>query len=269
MLCTTCHDNPVTFTRYAVNEVEFPSGAVVGFGEGVDANLCLNCHQGRESTVSVDEHIAEAGVADDEVSGDLGFQNVHYFAAGATLFGEEAMGAYQYEGKEYVGAFAHVPGFDTCTQCHDTHNLEVNVEACGACHPGIENVEDIRMNTTDFDGDGHTDEGMAEEVEHLAEALYEAIQDYASEVTKPIIYDSHAYPYFFVDTDGNGEVDPGEAIYPNSYNAWTPRLLRAAYNYQYAAKDPGGFAHNGKYVIQVLYDSLEDIGADTAGMVRP
>jgi hypothetical protein len=28
-------------------------------------------------------------------------------------------------------------------------------------------------------------------------------------------------------------------------------------------------AHNGKYIIQVLYDSLEDIGGDTPGMVRP
>jgi len=37
-------------------------------------------------------------------------------------------------------------------------------------------------------------------------------------------------------------------------------LLRAAYNYQYAMKDPGAFAHNGKYVIQALYDSLEDLG---------
>jgi hypothetical protein len=88
-------------------------------------------------------------------------------------------------------------------------------------------------------------------------------------VTEPIIYDSHSYPYFFVDTDGKGEVDAGEANYGNRYNAWTPRLLRAAYNYQYAHKDPGGFAHNGKYVIQVLYDSLEDIGADTSDMTRP
>ncbi len=269
MLCTTCHDDPVAYTRYAVDEVEFPSGAVAGFGEGVDSNLCLNCHQGRQSTVSVDEHITAAGVGDDEVSGDLGFRNVHYFAAGATVFGAEAMGAYQYEGKEYVGAFAHVPGFDTCTQCHDTHNLEVKVEACGTCHPGKESVEDIRMSTTDFDGDGHADEGIAHEIDHLQETLYGAIQAYASEVTTPIIYDSHSYPYFFVDTDGNGEVDAGEANYGNRYRAWTPRLLRAAYNYQYAAKDPGGFAHNGKYVIQALYDSLDDIGADTAGMVRP
>ena len=57
------------------------------------------------------------------------------------------------------------------------------------------------------------------------------------------------------------------------YNSWTPRLLRAAYNYQYSTKDPGTFAHNGKYIIQVLYDSLEDLSkattVDMKGLVRP
>ena len=31
----------------------------------------------------------------------LRFLNVHYFAAGATLFGTEAKGAYEYNGKTY------------------------------------------------------------------------------------------------------------------------------------------------------------------------
>jgi hypothetical protein len=46
-------------------------------------------------------------------------------------------------------------------------------------------------------------------------------------------------------------------------------LLRAAYNYQWAQKDPGAFAHNGQYIVQVLQDSLEDLGVDVAGMTRP
>ena len=58
----------------------------------------------------------------------------------------------------------------------------------------------------------------------------------------------------------------------NQYNAWTPRLLRAAYNYQYVAKDPGAFAHNGTYILQALYDSLDDLSgsgaADVTGLER-
>jgi hypothetical protein len=112
------------------------------------------------------------------------------------------------------------------------------------------------MDATDFDGDG-ADEGIAGEVETMVEALYAAMQAYATDtVGVGIVYDSHAYPYFF---DEAGE----------RFGSWTPSLLRAAYNYQYAQKDPGAFAHNGKYIIQVLYDSLEDIGGDVSGMTRP
>ncbi|MFQ6014472.1 MAG: cytochrome c3 family protein [Anaerolineae bacterium] len=271
-LCTTCHDSLPEFTRYEVAEVEFPSGAVLSFGEGVDSNLCLNCHQGRESTVSVDK--ATAGLDDDTVSDKLRFMNIHYFAAGATRFGTEARGAYEYEGETYSGLFAHVEPFSLCTQCHDTHGLELKFEACGTCHAGVEEPEDIRMSTEDFDGDGDTSEGIAGEIATLHEAVYAAMQEYATNVVGTgIVYDAHRYPYFFTDTNGNGVADPDEANYGNRYSTWTPRLLKAAYNYQYAAKDPGAFAHNAKYVIAVLYDSLADLGTkvtvDMTGMVRP
>ena len=47
-LCSTCHDEANWPANYAVNDVTFPSGAKVTFGEGAPANLCLACHQGRE-----------------------------------------------------------------------------------------------------------------------------------------------------------------------------------------------------------------------------
>ena len=39
------------------------------------------------------------------------------------------------------------------------------------------------------------------------------------------------------------------------------RSASAAYNYQMAKKDPGNFAHNAKYTIQLLHDSLQDLNA--------
>ncbi len=270
LLCSTCHDSLPEYTRYAVDEVEFPSGASVSFGEGEDANLCVQCHQGRESTVSVNEHITSAEVADDDTVGEnLGFRNVHYFAAGATLFGTEAQGAYEYEGKSYVGRSDHP--LSECLQCHDTHALEVKVETCSTagCHEGADSEEalrSIRTSAEDFDGDGDASAGIAVEISTMSDALYVAMQDYAKDVVgTAIVYDSHSYPYFFTDTNGNGEADEDEA----SYSTWSARLLRGAYNYQYAQKDPGSFAHNPKYMIQLLYDSLEDLGADVTGMVRP
>jgi hypothetical protein len=266
-LCATCHNEEEFPALYEITEVTFPSGATVGFEQTAN-NLCLNCHQGRESTVSVDQRIGDA--EDDAVAEGLGFVNVHYFAAGATLFGGDVMGAYQYADKEYVGRFAHVEPYSSCAQCHDAHKLEVKADECTVCHAGIEDLHDIRMDATDYDGDGDTAEGIAGEIETMTEVLYAAILAYSADtVGTPIVYDSHSYPYFFTDTNGDGEATPDEANFGNRYATWTPALLRAAYNYQYAQKDPGAFAHNAKYVMQVLYDSIEALGGDASGMTRP
>jgi hypothetical protein len=266
LLCSTCHNDLTTFSRYEVAEVEFPSGAVLSLDDP-DANLCLNCHQGRESTVSVNNLIE--GLEPDAGDERLRFLNVHYFAAGATLFGTEAKGAYEYEGKEYVGRFEHVDEANTCIECHSTHGLEVQVELCADCHDGVASEEDlrtIRESGDDFDGDGDTGEGLAGEIDTMREALYAAVQDYAeNNAGAALAYNPQSYPYFFADANGNGEADEGE----EAYTAWTPRLLQAAYNYQYSTKDPGAFAHNGLYILQVVYDSLEDIGADVSTMTRP
>ena len=122
----------------------------------------------------------------------------------------------------------------------------------------------------DYDGDGDNQEGLSQEVATIHEALYVAIQAYANDVVgTPIVYDAHTYPHFFTDANGNGAPDPDETNYDNRYSTWTPRLVQAAYNYLYSAKDPGAYAHNGKYIVQILYDSLADIGGDTTGMIRP
>jgi hypothetical protein len=266
--CATCHSDLSEFTIYEVEQVTFPSGATVGF-EDVSSNLCINCHQGRESTVSVDRAIGDS--PDDEVAEGLSFRNVHYFAAGATLFGSEVQGAYQYEGQEYAGHNEHVPGFDSCVECHSIHELEVEVEECGDCHEGVESEEDlvnIRVSEIDYDGDGDVEEGIAGEVQTIADALLAAIQANATNnaATDSIVYSTTSYPYFFIDANSDGVYDEGDT---ERYVTWTPALLRAAYNYQYAQKDPGAFAHNAPYVIQVLYDSLADMGGDVTAMTRP
>jgi hypothetical protein len=125
------------------------------------------------------------------------------------------------------------------------------------------------MSEVDYDGDGDVEEGLAGEIDTMADALYAALQSYAAANSVPIVYDAHQYPYFFVDTNGDGVTDPGEANYGNKYAAWTPTLLKVAYNYQLAQKDPGGYVHNGDYILQLLFDSIEAAGGSTAGMTRP
>lgn len=64
-----------------------------------------------------------------------------------------------------------------------------------------------------------------------------------------------------------------QATRDNRYQSWTPRLLKAAYNYQVATKDPGGYVHNPRYMLQIMYDSLQDLSqqveVDMSGMARP
>jgi hypothetical protein len=283
LACATCHDDLAEYTLYPVTGVPFPSGKTVSFStrndsgaftDPVSSNMCLECHQGRASAASVnartrnmeDDTVPEAG---------LGFINVHYFAAGASLFGNEASGAYEYPDKEYVGRFMHVPGFDTCVGCHEPHALNVKMETCTTCHAGAEEASAIRIAKDDFDGDGDANEGAAAEIATLQELLFAAILEYAETVIeKPLVYDSHSHPYFFNDLNANGEVDEDEAVRANGYSTFTPRLLKAAYNYQYSQKDPGIYAHNLEYAVQFLYDSLEDLAAggvevDLENLVRP
>jgi hypothetical protein len=304
--CDACH-NDVTAH---LTEVTFPSGLkVTGLG---DESRCMLCHQGRESTVSVEKKITDAYAGtkittDDTVSSSVNFINVHYFAAAGSLYGREAETAYEYADptkaaspvdpvtglkprRAYDRKFAHVASKDVCFECHDQHSLKVRVTECATCHvnangdpivtappatteeyeAAIDALHQVRMAGTvnDFDGDGDATEGVYGELTGLEDELLLAIRAYANTAktngvgdpvpATAIAYSPTAYPYFFVDTNDNGVVDAGETT---GYNAWTARLLRAAYDYQYAQKDPGAFAHNAKYLIEVLYDAIADLNA--------
>jgi hypothetical protein len=305
--CDACHND----ATQNLTEVTFPSGLKAA-GLGPEAR-CMVCHQGRESTVSVEKKISDAYAAatnpitsDDTVSKAVSFVNIHYFAAAGSLYGRDAKVAYEYADPTkadvidpvtgltgrmaYDGKFAHVASKDTCVECHDPHSLKVRVTECATCHvnrnglpivasapttdaeyeAAIDKLHDIRMAGTinDSNGNGDTNEGVYYELTGLRDVLYGAIRAYANTPktdntgaavpATPIAYSPSGYPYFFVDPNNNGVVDPGETT---SYTAWTARLLRAAYDYQYAQKDPGAFAHNAKYLIEILYDAIADINS--------
>ena len=256
--CEACHSNPEAGTIYAHTDVTFPSGALVE-NLGSEA-LCMECHQGRASKNTVDDDIADTGVDDDTVSSDLGFINIHYYAAAANQFGTVVNGGYEYAGKTYDARFSHVTGYNACITCHNPHSLEVDLFRCNTCHTGITDPKDIRYygSLMDYDGDGNMTEGMYYEIETLKEKLYTAIRQYAlNTIRVPIVYDAYSHPYFFLDANNNGTADSDE----ESYSSFTPRLLRAAYNFQVAMKDPNSFAHGGKYMIQLLYDSIQDLNS--------
>ena len=205
----------------------------------------------------------------DKADPKITFRNVHYLAAGATLFGTNAKGMYEYAGKTYLGQNTHVDGFNTCTDCHDAHTQEVKVADCATCHKSTD-PKTFRKTKDNYIGSTDNKEPMAAVVDTFKAKLYAAIQKYAKDkVRAAILYDPASYPYFFLDKDADGKPDVDAKGAPLSYNAFTPRLVEAAYNLQYVTKDPGAFAHNPKYVIQGMYDLIQDLGGDLTGLVRP
>jgi hypothetical protein len=71
----------------------------------------------------------------------------------------------------------------------------------------------------------------------------------------------------------DGVLSKEEAVPANAYKSFTPRLMRAAFNYQFSLKEPAGYVHNGNYILQLLHDSIMDIstaaGKPVAGLTRP
>lgn len=252
--CVACH-NP---SAHTLERVVFHSGAE--FEPSRAEAVCLVCHQSRQSTSGI--QAALQGLAEDGVSSDLSFINPHYNFAASTQLGSRARSGYEYPELEYAGYFYHAPGAQTCTDCHNPHSLKVAPQKCAVCHTNVVGESDfraIRDRKKDFDGDGNTSEGIYHEIASLHERLLGTIQAYARSLGgKPIVY-GETFPYFFVDINDNGIADADEMNRGNRYDAWTPRLLKAAYNYQFVKKDPGGYVHNPLYVIQLLHDSLKDL----------
>jgi hypothetical protein len=264
--CVVCH----TSAAASLRAVPFPSGATV---DTFDASaVCSVCHQGRTSTRDVQS--AVAGLEDDVIAGDLSFINIHYAPSAATIMGTAVQGGYEYDGKVYKGQFTHVPNLNGCVDCHRPHSLEVQLDNCTTCHQGVTGFSDIRISPTDFDGDGDVTAGISLPINALHERLGLAIQSYGAEIAGSlIVYGAGSYPYFFIDSNGDGVASDDEAAFPNRYQSWTPRLLKAAYNYQVVAKDTAIYTHNPHYALQLLYDSLESLSEqveiDMQGLTRP
>ena len=171
-----------------------------------------------------------------------------------------AAGGYEYVGRNYAGLYTHAAEFRTCVDCHNPHTLAVDAAQCRACHveaTSPEGLRNIRVKRGDFDADGDAGEGIAGEIETMQERLLLAMRFYAARTRELDNLDYQDRPPYFINEEGE------------EYATWTPRLLRAAYNYHYTVTGLGAYAHNAPYILQLLHDSLDDLGANTSAMIRP
>ena len=249
--CATCHNAGLA----NVTEIRMPSG-VMHPVNGVEAS-CMTCHRGRTAGVTVAEAVGD--LPDDLPSQDLRFVNPHYATAAATWLGGYGMAGYQYEGRDYAGRFFHARPISSCVSCHQPHTLEVQTESCTTCHEDGDAPRQIRISRQSYDGSGDTDQGIRADIANNADLLLTMVTRYGAEVAgTPILYDGGRYPYFFADGNGDGAADTAEGR-PVAYTSWTPRMLRAAYNWKLVTADPGAYAHNPHYALQLLHDSVADL----------
>jgi hypothetical protein len=249
---------------------------------------CLTCHQGREAGDSVRANIdalASATTTTESTNAKLKFINDHYLAAGATLFGGDGHKAFEYiDGngatglasspnttnaipvQTYAPAHFHATASGPkCVGCHmQTTGLvdlgghsfmmvndagTLNNAICTNCHGVIADFDTFRMpsNTFDYDGDGNNTEGINQELDGLKAEL---IQFLAS---MGVFYNPDTYPYFHrVSTKASQGSSTG-------YSNWTQSQLKAAFNLNTFFKEPGAFAHNGKYAAETLIDGIADL----------
>lgn len=250
--CDTCHNPGLA----SVAEIKLPSGVTHPVAPGEAS--CLTCHQGRSAGSTVER--ATAGKDEDTPDASLTFINPHYKVAAAMWLGGYGGAGYQYPGKEYSGRFLHARPVATCVSCHDPHSLQVSEQACLTCHQ-LGDPKAIRISRQSYDGSGDTTKGIRADIDANAARLMTLIGDYAAQVAGvPLVFDGNRHPYFFADANGDGVADK-EGERPVVYSAWTPRMLRAAYNWKFVTSDPGVQVHNPHYALELLYDSIEDLGS--------
>ena len=285
LACNACHEGASFPNIYVsalgdypfLEPVVFPSELTATYTNA--SNICMTCHQGRESTVSVNEDIAACSNVGDcdadctpmEGAGGaggaggasgcegLGFVNIHYYAAAATLFGTNVKGAYEYAGQTYAGQnefdnTSHANNnLQDCLGCHmqrgeaadlPNHVFLPAVAACGPCHTGGAEFSELDNGLSD----------NFQDVQTMLTDLLTAITDYTTDLGDPVTYDPDSYPYWFNSEGGRYRFDAPS--------------LRAAYNYQTGSKDPGNYIHNATYTKQFLYDSIIDMGGTTT-VTRP
>jgi len=249
--CDTCH-NPALGN---ISEVKFPSGLMHPVSTTAEAS-CMTCHQGRASGAQISKAVGSGDA--DTPDPKLGFINPHYAVAASTWLGGYAGSGYHYSGKEYSGRFFHARPMSTCVSCHEPHSLKVAQDACMTCHEDGK-PDNIRLSRLSYDGSGDLSKGIRADIAANAKRLHGLLIEYAKTVAgTPMVYDGHKHPYFFADANGDGRIDEteGRAV---AYNAWTPRLLKAAYNWKFVTSDAGAFVHNPHYALELLYDATEDI----------
>ncbi|BDG05239.1 cytochrome c3 family protein [Anaeromyxobacter oryzae] len=266
--CSVCHTyngTDMKGIRTDVAKVYFPpqkngAGGEVSFDA---ANLpksfavCGTCHSARENKASVDAK----GLVSGTFSATL--VNPHYLGAAATVMGTRAKSWYEYDGKSYTafpafwksGTNGNAPGPHgsphgaECTGCHQPkatkHEFGVDFTYCAGCHAGNYALAPKEEEYASMKAE------LLAALDAYAQANLTAFQAANGADATGICYDGSVYGYVLV-KKATGCSATGAKLDLNA--------MKAGYNLHWMNKDPGGWAHNEYYVMQLVYDSIKDLG---------
>jgi hypothetical protein len=222
-----------------------------------NGKICLFCHQGRESGLTV--FLGIRGKVDPYANPDqvidaaagVSFINPHYLDSGSLVWSRNAW-EYIFSGtsQSYSTGIQNHQQLN-CAGCHmgkanatDTeggHTWKPKIEVCQQCHGPISAFEEIPA-SADYDGDGRTGT-VFEEIGTISEdgstgsGLFGQIV--AALRARGITYNPGSYPYFF---DSTG----------SQFRAFTTNTLSASFNLAWAFKSGNCvYWHNSKYVVQI------------------
>jgi hypothetical protein len=289
--CLTCHDphaNPENNvripTKLSINaqfvSANNPRGSMNKFLDGTDippevgnGAICLFCHQGRESGLTVFLRFKAKNIDPyanpDAVLGNTTFPNPHYLDSGSLVWSRNMWEFFFNNVPQTYSTGVKAHQDLNCMGCHMAeaspngleggHTWRPRIETCQQCHgTSIKSFSDIPA-SADYDGDGKVKTTFEEIGELSADGktgtglfgqLIAALQ------AKGIYYDPNNRPYFF-DAAGNG------------FNQFTSKTLGAAFNVGLAWKSGNCvYYHNAPYIVQIFQDSLKALGVTPKG-VRP
>ncbi len=285
--CTSCHNSVTASYIDPGVQIYTTSGNLLTVGR---EGFCVRCHQARTGEGSLKVTAATVGQADDTaLAGTYTYAQwpgnssaggtvssatnrnkqivTHYFPVANIFYGTDGGVGYPYPSKTYVGKNLNMTGYTTCIKCHNPHTTKVNPTNCAACHLNVSSESDfvnISKSGLDYDGDG-TVESMHDELEGVKAKLMSAITSYATNVVGTDIAYVPAVPPAATNgwyKSAGGVVS--STLYeptttPVTSGKWTPRLLKAAFNYDLVYRDANAYVHNPKYAIELLYDAIENL----------
>ncbi len=260
--CFTCHmpHEKGDFSLRTIAPVTLANGKTFDVGRG---NLCANCHKATADAVKT-----VAALSANKIGPDWGS---HRSPQADILRGTNA---YEFPGKKY-GSSAHKDIInDGCISCHMSlpkpraglslgvggHSFQIggdrlNLSACISCHRDVTQASRTQafniIAQEDYDQNGRK-EPFQLEVQGL---LNRFVNKNGTGVLQEI-----GLPFY--NSDGSFNSVRSDAVRPIAEVA-------ALYNYRMIADDRSLGIHNTKYVIQVLYDTLQALDPQFDVSLRP